>query len=466
MAERNGKENVSYPDFLVLDFISIVISFVLSYRLKFGDFGFISSENWMPLLYVVSFLNIIICLFSDPYSGILKRPYYEEIIRAVLLTFYNLLAATVIFYVFKIGFVFSRQMILMMYGFYFLISLLAKCGWKKLILSKKIKAYNPKKVSLLVIGTKSNVDDIIQNATAGDFNSYEIKAISVIDDAQRMIADIPYFTLENRIEEVLIAVNPGEISAGVYDRLIKNGIGIHFGIESVLGIKAEDYEVDAVGVNNTLSMGMYSFTQGQRIYLIIKRIFDVILGVLGFTILIPSTFIIKMACLISGDSGRIIYTQTRVGKDGKKIKIYKFRTMVKDADSVLKELLKEEKIKAEWDANQKIANDPRITKIGRFLRKTSIDELPQIINVIKGDMSLAGPRPLVPGELEAHNGMKLYQRVRPGITGWWGCNGRSNISYNERLELEYYYVKNISVYLDFLCILRTVLSVLKRDGAE
>ena len=111
-------------------------------------------------------------------------------------------------------------------------------------------------------------------------------------------------------------------------------------------------------------------------------------------------------------------------------------------------------------------NDPRITKIGRHLRRTSLDEFPQFINVLKGDMSLVGPRPLVEGELTDHNGRTLYNRVKPGITGWWACNGRSNINYRERQELEYYYVKNFSLYLEILCIVRSALAVLKRDGAQ
>ena len=140
--------------------------------------------------------------------------------------------------------------------------------------------------------------------------------------------------------------------------------------------------------------------------------------------------------------------------------------MVPDADEILKEMLKEEHYRKEWEENQKIENDPRITSIGRILRKTSIDELPQLLNVLKGDMSLVGPRPLVKGELEEHGGLKLYQRVKPGITGWWGCNGRSNIDYRERLDLEYYYVKHCSLYLDLLCVFRTVLAVIKKDGAQ
>ncbi|MBR3620715.1 MAG: sugar transferase [Clostridia bacterium] len=247
---------------------------------------------------------------------------------------------------------------------------------------------------------------------------------------------------------------------------MRNDIGIHFDIESFLGFTAENYQINSVGIYNTLNVGKYDFTQGQIIYLGVKRILDIILGLIGIICLIPVTAVIKIIYLISGDRAKIFYKQKRIGKNGKPIRIYKYRTMIPGADEKLEELLKDEKLKAEWEANQKLTDDPRITKAGRILRKTSIDELPQIINVLKGEMSVVGPRPLVEGELEEHGGMKLYQQVKPGITGWWGCNGRSNIDYKERLELEYYYVRNFSVYLDFLCVLRTVLTVLGRKGAE
>jgi len=117
---------------------------------------------------------------------------------------------------------------------------------------------------------------------------------------------------------------------------------------------------------------------------------------------------------------------------------------------MLKEMLKNPDYAAEWAENQKFEHDPRITKVGSFLRKTSLDEWPQFINVLFGDMSLVGPRPLVPGELEEHGGLQLYNRLRPGITGWWGCNGRSNIDYKERLDLEYHYIKNVGFVIDFV----------------
>ena len=137
--------------------------------------------------------------------------------------------------------------------------------------------------------------------------------------------------------------------------------------------------------------------------------------------------------------------------------------MVYNAEEILEEMLKDKKYKKEWDKNQKFENDPRITKIGKIIRKLSIDEIPQFINLLKGEISLVCPITLVVNELEEHNGLQLYNKVKPGITGWWACNGRSNIEYRERLELEYYYVKNCSVVLDIMCIFRTIFCVLKKE---
>lgn len=202
-------------------------------------------------------------------------------------------------------------------------------------------------------------------------------------------------------------------------------------------------------------------------YLSIKRTFDIICSLVGIAAILPITLIVKICYLISGDTKSIFYRQKRIGKNGKYIYIFKFRSMVYNADEVLKELLKDQIYKKEWDENQKLSNDPRITKIGSFIRKTSLDEVPQFINVFIGDMSLIGPRPLVEGELDAHNGNhEIYESVRPGISGWWAANGRSVTDYDERLKLEYYYCKNCSILLDLKCIFRTVKIVLTRTGAK
>ena len=210
-----------------------------------------------------------------------------------------------------------------------------------------------------------------------------------------------------------------------------------------------------------------SFSIRKILYFIIKRLFDIVCSLRGCIFLLPIAIIVKISYLLSGDTKTIFYKQKRIGKNGKFIYIYKFRSMVVNADEVLKELLKDPKYKKEWDENQKIENDPRITKMGKILRKTSLDEVPQFINVLKGDLSLIGPRPLVEGELDAHNGNhEIYEAVKPGITGWWAANGRSATTYEKRLELEYYYVKHCSILLDIKCVFKTIKAVVFKTGAK
>ncbi|MBR3362386.1 MAG: sugar transferase [Bacilli bacterium] len=203
-------------------------------------------------------------------------------------------------------------------------------------------------------------------------------------------------------------------------------------------------------------------------YLIIKRTFDIICSLFGLLILIPLALVIKIIYILNKDFNKIFYSQTRIGKNGKEFKMYKFRTMIPNADKVLEELLeKDEKAKEEWNKNQKLDNDPRITKIGKLLRKTSLDEVPQFLSIFKNEMSLVGPRPLIPNELDNHNGNhKIYEAVKPGITGWWACNGRSALDYKDRLELEYYYVQNRNLKLDIKCIYLTIAAVLNKKGAK
>lgn len=210
-----------------------------------------------------------------------------------------------------------------------------------------------------------------------------------------------------------------------------------------------------------------SFSMSKRIYYVIKRLTDIIFALLGCILLIPIILIVKITYILNKDFDSIFFKQKRIGKNGKVFNLYKFRTMVPNAEEVLKKMLKQEKYKKEWDLNQKFSKDPRITKIGNILRKTSLDEVPQFINVLKGDMSLIGPRPLINGELDAHNGNhELYESIRPGITGWWAANGRSATTYEKRLELEYYYCKNCSIMLDIRCIFRTVKAVIFKTGAK
>lgn len=205
----------------------------------------------------------------------------------------------------------------------------------------------------------------------------------------------------------------------------------------------------------------------KKLTLATKRLIDICGALVGIAILLPLTVVIAIINFVNKENGPLFYSQKRIGKDGKYFKMYKFRSMVVGADEILKKLLDEnEDLRKEFEETRKLQDDPRITKVGRFLRKTSLDEFPQFINVLKGEMSLVGPRAVIDGEIEKFGEHKEeVLRVKPGITGYWAANGRSNTSYDERVEMETYYANNISILLDIQILLKTVISVIKKEGA-
>ena len=175
-----------------------------------------------------------------------------------------------------------------------------------------------------------------------------------------------------------------------------------------------------------------------------------------------------IAALIKCDSpGPVFFRQQRIGLGGKDIFIWKFRTMVANAEECLDECLEHDpELREEWESQQKLRHDPRVTRLGRFLRVSSLDELPQLYNVLRGDMSLVGPRPIVWAEVEKYReGFELYKRVRPGLTGLWQISGRSSTSYGLRVELDGYYVRNWSLWFDIYILAKTPLEVFKGRGA-
>lgn len=200
------------------------------------------------------------------------------------------------------------------------------------------------------------------------------------------------------------------------------------------------------------------------LYLFTKRLFDISIAIIGLFITWPLFLIIGILIKLE-DGGNVFFKHKRIGKNGKEIYLYKFRSMVMNAEELLKTLTPEQKL--EYEKNYKLDNDFRITKIGNIIRKTSIDEIPQLINILKGDMSLIGPRPVVSKELEKYGTQKdKFLSVTPGLTGWWACSGRSITSYDERMKLELYYVDNCSILLDIKCFLKTIIAVIKKKGAK
>ena len=224
-----------------------------------------------------------------------------------------------------------------------------------------------------------------------------------------------------------------------------------------------EYDICSGGSKGEKDMSMGERNKNRRFYHLVKRMIDIVLSLFGLVLISP--FVVIIAIHIKIDSkGPVFFKHHRIGKNGKPFSMYKFRTMKDGAEAMINDFTPEQL--EEWRENFKLKDDPRITRIGKFLRKTSLDELPQLINILRGDMSIVGPRPIIEVELEEYgNDKDEFLSIRPGLTGWWASNGRSEISYPERCSYELYYVRNESFWLDVKIMFLSVFSVFLHKGA-
>jgi len=205
------------------------------------------------------------------------------------------------------------------------------------------------------------------------------------------------------------------------------------------------------------------------VYFGFKRFFDILFSLIATIPLLLLTIIVKLSYVFSGDFDSIFFIQERIGKDGKPFKMYKFRTMIPNADKVLLAMLSDDnsKIAKEYKKYKKLENDPRVTKAGKILRNTSLDEFPQFINVLKGEMSLVGPRPYLYREKEDMGEyFEVITQVKPGITGYWQVNGRNNTEFKQRLILDEYYCRVRGFILDSKIVIKTIAKVFIREGVK
>lgn len=236
------------------------------------------------------------------------------------------------------------------------------------------------------------------------------------------------------------------------------------------GVKSYSYSgeqaIEETIINNATTIN----NKKVKLYIekAVKRVIDIIAGLVGTILLIPITIGVYIARkILKEDDGPIFYDQLRIGKNGKIFKMYKYRSMVIGADDKLKEYLaKNEEAREEYSKYKKLKKDPRITKLGNFLRKTSLDEFPQFINVLKGNMSLVGPRPYLQREKDDMGEYYKYIiQCKPGITGYWQTTGRSGVTFNDRLKMDYEYYQNRNLKIDLKLLGKTILNVVKKEGA-
>ena len=271
---------------------------------------------------------------------------------------------------------------------------------------------------------------------------------------------------EENIELVFLAIpEMGKHDMKLIYRRIADKVKIIKFLPRVEGLitfdtKVEDY--DGLLVTSTSRGTMRTLPK------LAKRIMDILGSLVGILALIPLSIYVYYKNRKGGDKDPIFFTQQRIGKDGKPFKIYKFRTMVPNAEQVLEDLMdKDPAIKKEYLTNKKLENDPRITKAGKMLREKSLDEFPQFINVLRGEMSIVGPRPYLLREKEDMGyAYKSIINCKPGVTGMWQTHGRSDVSFEERLELDDYYYRNWNFWLDVTLLVKTVRIVIHGSGAK
>lgn len=332
------------------------------------------------------------------------------------------------------------------------------------------------KIPVLIVGAGKTADAAIQEARNNVFINYRVigfledfEPTSVNADKYPILGgfeDLEKVIARAGVQDVLIAA-PGLPQDRLNNILYRAQTLVPYVsvIPNLVGVPMSNAELESFFDTHIMILNIknnLAFRPNQ----IIKRVFDIICTVCGGLVILP--ILVAIFIWVKLDSpGPAFFKHRRVGKDGKEFNCYKFRSMVVDSKERLEKLLATDpKAREEWERDFKLKNDPRITKSGAFLRKTSLDELPQLLNVLKGEMSLVGPRPIVQKEVPKYGQyIKEYYMVLPGITGLWQASGRSDIDYPERVAMDRWYVHNWSVWLDIILIWRTVFAVIDSRGA-
>jgi Undecaprenyl-phosphate galactose phosphotransferase WbaP len=329
---------------------------------------------------------------------------------------------------------------------------------------------------VVIVGTGPNAASAIKAVTEDFTLGYKVLAVADPDADETLLASIQVETglpiistaqLEDLSEKVQVLVALESMqdpqAQHIVHKLIAANRRVHM-IPSLRGLPSMGMQVSHFFSHNTVMLTMRN-NLSRADFKILKRIFDVVASTIGLLILSPLFLYISFQ--VKKDGGKAFYGHERVGQQGKPFKCLKFRSMHVESQRMLRELLANDPdARAEWERDFKLKNDPRVTSIGHFIRETSIDELPQLINVLRGEMSLVGPRPIIEEELARYGDYKaFYLRVRPGITGLWQVSGRSDTSYDERVGLDVWYTQNWSLVYDVAILFKTVGVVLGRKGA-
>ena len=456
--------------FVVLDYFALVGAEQCAFWIRNSFFH--SSYlhiSWLNFWIVFPSLYIFFLNMGQLYSR--RRPFYKEVEQLFKASCYGTLAVIFILYVSRIAAHTSRFFVGAFGILAFLLLTLLRFSMKNFLQHRQLL-----QVPVIIIGAGKTAELLVKTLRNDPGMGYKIIGLLEDNKVQKGIledypvlggfADAEKIIQETGVKRVFVAA-PGledhALGMLIYriQPLVEN-MGV---ITNLVGVPTGTVEVESIFSEKLLILRLKN-NLARPFNRLIKSVVDYILTIIG-TILISPILLFIVAWIYYDSPGPVIFKHIRIGKNGKAFPCYKFRSMCLDADAKLVELLANDPAaREEWERDFKLKNDPRITKSGAFLRKTSLDELPQIFNVLRGEMSLVGPRPIIQKELARYGEfVDDYLMVKPGITGMWQVNGRSDTTYEERVQMDSWYVRNWNVWLDFMLLWRTIKAVFKCEGA-
>ena len=470
MYKEQKKSWVKHLDFLILDLLCLGVSFYFSCLIRLGNIRRIPIfREYVRLAIVLLLMDICIVFFSEAYTGILRRNKVQELKAVIVHCSIIFAAVTIYIWANKQSEVYSRQVILVFWWIAIVVEYFSRCLWKIYIRQRMIRRKN---FSQLIVVTEDRyAKECISDFQHNRYKEFEVTGAVVVDVNRigQEICGVPVvasadsfleYVRVNVVDEVFINGNTRESSEALANELLELGLTVHFNLVRESRLMPNKL-VERCGKYLVLTTSMKIATPRQ---LFLKRLMDIAGSVVG--LLLTGIALLVFGPVIKLQSpGPIFYSQTRIGKGGRRFKFYKFRTMVVGADAMKQNLMEQN----EMDGLMfKMEDDPRIFGIGKFLRKFSIDELPQFWNVLKGDMGLVGTRPPTEDEFEQYElHHKARLGIRPGLTGMWQVSGRSDIKdFEEIVALDTQYISNWSLGMDIRILLRTVGVVLRGKGSS
>lgn len=470
---NNKKLFISKLIVLIADYIAIVLGTLAAYYLRLNlSILPVSSNFKVEEIYVYGIVPIVfltILLLNNAYSVV--TPYWDTMKNLFRSITIGVVVSIVLMYTGHVINDVSRLFVAFAY-----ICMLVFIFSERFIVGKILSKTGYLTIPILLVGAGKTAELVKRSLDRMPITTYKI--IGYVDDNPKSSSiakeysclgafkDVESVIKDTGVQTVLICA-PGLESkklVSLINRLQVLVKRVAF-VPELFGLPASNITARGMMEEQAVVLRVQN-NLARKSNRIIKRMFDIVVTICGGFFILP--FMLFIAVIIYLDSeGPIIYKQKRIGQNGKEFNFYKFRSMVKNADTILEEYLNTyESEKIEWQKNFKLKNDPRVTKIGRIIRKTSIDELPQLWNVLIGDMSLVGPRPLLPNEVERYNSyIEDYKLVLPGLTGVWQVSGRSDTTFEQRAIMDSWYIHNWSIWIDIVYLLKTVLAVVKSKGA-